>query len=73
MSFRNRWSSSTSSRIASGRGPHNLRHVAASEDVRIWQTDLSVSDKTYYCAPSMVWLDKVGVRGLCLPHRAGEP
>jgi Sigma-70, region 4 len=49
-----------------------LTNVTAADDVRIWQSDLSVSDETYCCAESVVWLQRVEqgrVRGLHLLHR----
>ncbi|HEY2674831.1 MAG TPA: sigma-70 family RNA polymerase sigma factor, partial [Rugosimonospora sp.] len=55
---------------------HTLRNVVASSDVRIWETDLSVSDETYCCAPAVVWLqrlDKGRVRELHLLHRRSDP
>lgn len=50
---------------------HTLRNVAASGDVRIWETDLSVADTDYCCATSVVWLqrlEKGQVRSLRLFH-----
>ena len=50
---------------------HALTNVTATDDVRIWESDLSVSDETYCCATSVVWLqrlEKGRVRGLRLLH-----
>lgn len=50
----------------------SLTKVTAGDDVRIWESDLSISDETYCCAQSVVWfqrLDKGRVRGLRLLHR----
>lgn len=50
----------------------SLAKVTASDDIRIWESDLSVSDQTYCCAQSVVWfqrLEKGRVRGLRLLHR----
>jgi len=51
-----------------------LTNVTASDDVRIWEADLTIADETYCCAESVIWfqrLDKGRVRGLRLLHRAG--
>lgn len=53
-----------------------LTKVTGNDDVRIWESDLSVSDETYCCARSVVWfqrLEKGRVRGLRLLHPTSGP
>ena len=53
----------------------SLTNVTASDDVRIWESNLSVSDETYCCAQSVVWfqrLEKGRVRELRLLHHTSD-
>jgi RNA polymerase sigma factor (sigma-70 family) len=53
----------------------SLTNVTAGDDIRIWESDLSVSDEAYCCARSVVWFQRLEhgrVRELRLLHRISD-